>query len=71
MTAMREVSELLLALRGRGLSDEQIAVGIGDHLPGNAHPSSLSVRRWRVGSHKPGRGYEAAVREYFGSMEEE
>jgi hypothetical protein len=59
--------ELLRVLRERGFSDEQIAVEMGGYLPGNAHPSSLSVRRWRTGSSAPGRSYSAALTQLYQS----
>jgi len=49
----KEVIEALALLKGAGLTDEQIAVGIGQQMPGGVHPSSMSVYRWRTGKNKP------------------
>ena len=48
-----DVIEALEFLREAGMTDEQIAVGIGQQLPGGVHPSSMSVYRWRIGKNKP------------------
>ena len=48
-----DVVKALSFLREEGLTDEQIAVGIGQQMPGGSHPSSMSVYRWRVGKNKP------------------
>jgi hypothetical protein len=49
----KDVIAALAYLRKKGLTDEQIAVGIGQQMPGGAHPSSMSVYRWRIGKNKP------------------
>lgn len=47
------VIKALEFLRESGLTDEQIAVGIGQQMPGGVHPSSMSVYRWRIGKNRP------------------
>ena len=49
----KDVISALEYLRDEGLTDEQIAVRIGEQMPGGVHPSSMSVYRWRVGKNKP------------------
>ena len=66
-----DASELLSELRKRGLSDERIAVGLGEYLPGNNnHPSAMSVYRWRTGKTKPHSIYRAVLLEYFNKEKE-
>jgi len=48
-----DVIKALKFLRKAGMTDEQIAVGIGQQMPGGVHPSSMSVYRWRIGKNKP------------------
>jgi len=48
-----DVVKALDFLREQGLTDEQIAVAIGQQMPGGVHPSSMSVYRWRIGRNRP------------------
>ena len=48
-----ETLQALKDLREAGFSDEQIAIGIGNQMPGGTHPSSMSVYRWRNEKTKP------------------
>lgn len=50
---MRSYKQMLRDLHDAGYTDEQVAVGIGDLLPGNSHPSASSVYRWRVDRNRP------------------
>ena len=60
----KTAQQLLVDLRDAGVSDERIAVAIGDELPNNIHPSSASVRRWRTGKNQPSAVYEAVIKNY-------
>ncbi len=60
----KAIQEILVELRGAGISDEKIAVAIGGELPNNINPSSTSVRRWRTGKNQPSAVYEAVIRNY-------
>ena len=56
--------QAVLALNGRGHTDEQIAVMLGEKL-GATNPSAQAVRRWRAGRGAPARVYrEALMRVY-------
>ena len=66
-----DIQEILGRLKKSGLSDEQIAVGIGSQLPGNINPSSMSVYRWRSGKNKPSPVFGIAVRRYSKQFWEE
>jgi len=60
---MSETLQVLQDLIKSGFSDEQIAIGIGEQMPGGAHPSSMSVYRWRTGKTKPRSMYCFAILE--------
>ena len=45
--------KMLKALFESGWTDEEVAIGIGAHMPGNRVPSSQSVFRWRRGTSYP------------------
>lgn len=64
---MTEAQQLVLALSSRGLSDEQIAVRMGDTL-GGANPSSQAVRRWRLGRGSPTRVFREALVRVHGDV---
>lgn len=59
----KKVVAALKRLVKSGLSDEQIAIGIGQQMPGGAHPSAMSVYRWRIGKNKPREMYGWAILE--------
>lgn len=54
------IISVLSDLRQAGFSDEAIAIGMGQFL-GGAHPSSISIRRWRTGRQHPNRTYNTAL----------
>ena len=58
---VEKVKEILNLLREQGFTDEQIAIAIGKQMPGEAHPSSVSVYRWRAGRNKPGKAFSWAI----------
>lgn len=66
---IEKVKEILNRLREKGFTDEQIAIAIGKQMPGEVHPSSVSVYRWRAGRNKPGRAFSWAILE-LGKMDE-
>ena len=67
---MEAIHIILNRLKESGISDEKLAVAIGNELPGNSNPSSISVRRWRTGKNQPSAVYDAAIREYAQGQEE-
>lgn len=66
---MESVQIILNRLKESGISDEKLAVAIGEELPGSSNPSSVSVRRWRTGKNQPSAVYDAAIREYAQGQE--
>jgi hypothetical protein len=66
----KKVKAALGRLVKSGLSDEQIAIGIGQQMPGGAHPSSMSVYRWRIGKNKPRGMYGWAILEMAKAQKE-
>jgi hypothetical protein len=57
---MLSPQQMVLELAATGLSDEQIAVRMGESL-GGANPSSQAVRRWRLGRGSPTRVFREAL----------
>lgn len=62
---MKSYLEMLGELHDAGYTDEQVAVGIGDLLPGNSHPSASSVYRWRADRNRPSQIYLAFIELYW------
>ena len=48
MAKTQSTLKMLCELHDAGYSDEQIAVGVGAFIPGNSHPSAITVYRWRT-----------------------
>lgn len=56
--------QMVLDLASRGMSDEQIAVHMGQAL-GTSNPSAQAIRRWRMGRGSPSRTFrDALIRVY-------
>jgi transcriptional regulator with XRE-family HTH domain len=66
-----KVREALTSLKAKGFTDEQIAVGIGQQMPGGAHPSSMTVYRWRNGRNTPREMYCWAILEMAKNQKEQ
>jgi hypothetical protein len=60
----KNAQQILTELREAGVSDEKMAVALGDELPGDTHPSSTSVRRWRTGKNQPSAVYATVIKNY-------
>lgn len=50
--AQVSAATLLSEMRAAGMSDEAIAIGMGEYL-GGVNPSAQSVRRWRMEKQAP------------------
>jgi hypothetical protein len=67
---IEQVQEALILLKKNGFTDEQIAVGIGQQMPGGAHPTSMTVYRWRKKKNTPRDMYCWAILEMAKAQEE-
>ena len=57
--------KMLTELHNSGYSDEQIAVGMGEFFPGNSHPSSTTVYRWRTERTCPSAIFAGVIEEFW------
>jgi hypothetical protein len=67
---MEKVMEALSFLTEGGFTDEQIAVGIGQQMPGGAHPTAMTIYRWRKGKTIPREMYCWALLEMSKTQKE-
>jgi len=57
--------KMLTELHNSGYSDEQIAVGMGSFFPGNSHPCSTTIYRWRTERTRPSAIFAGAIEMYW------